>query len=71
MERITAGHGLPALQVLKFDGSPEVYLLFRQGFHQLVETKVLDEQTKMACLLQFLEGHVLHAVQRYEAFLVG
>ncbi|XP_068691584.1 uncharacterized protein [Montipora foliosa] len=67
MERITAGHGLPPLQVLKFDGSPEVYPLFRQRFYQLVETKALDEQTKMARLLQFLGGPALHAVQRYEA----
>ncbi|XP_068750831.1 uncharacterized protein [Montipora capricornis] len=67
MERITAGHGLPPLQVLKFDGSPEVYPLFRQRFYQLIETKALDEQTKMAHLLQFLEGPALHAVQRYEA----
>ena len=67
MERITAGHGLPPLQVLKFDGSPKVYPLFRERFHQLVETKAFDEQTKMARLLQFLEGPALLAVQRYEA----
>ena len=54
MERISAGHGLPPLQVLKFDFSPEVYPLFRQRFYQLVKAKSLDEQTTMACLLQFL-----------------
>ena len=67
MERITAGHGLPHLHVLKFDGSPEVYPLFRQRFYQLVETKALDELTKMARLLRFLKGPALHAVQRYDA----
>lgn len=51
MERITAGHGLPPLQILKIDGSPEVYPLFIQRFYQLAETKALDEQTKMAHLL--------------------
>ena len=67
MERITAGLGLPPLQVLKFDGSLEVYPLFKQRFYQLVETKALGEQTKMACLLQFLEGPALHAGKRHEA----
>ena len=32
----------------------------------MVESKALDEQTKMARLLQFLEGPALRAVQRYE-----
>ncbi|XP_068671186.1 uncharacterized protein [Montipora foliosa] len=55
------------LQVLKFNGSPERYPLFRQRFHQMIESKALDEQTKMARLMQFLEGPALRAVQRYEA----
>ena len=59
IERISADQGLPPLQVLKFDGSPERYPLFRQRFHQMVESKALDEQTKMARLLQFLEGPAL------------
>ena len=33
----------------------------------MVESKALDEQTKMARLLQFLEGPALRAAQRYEA----
>ena len=33
----------------------------------MAESKALDEQTKMARLLQFLEGPALGAVQRYEA----
>ena len=33
----------------------------------MVDSKALDELTKMARLLQFLEGHALRAVQRYEA----
>ena len=71
IERISADQGLPPLQVLKFDGSPERYPLFRQRFHQMVESKALDEQTKMARLLQFLEGPALRAVQRYEALPGG
>ena len=71
IERISADQGLPPLQVLKFDGSPERYPLFRQRFHQMVELKALDEQTKMARLLQFLEGPALRAVQRYEALPGG
>jgi len=54
MEKMNADHGLPALQVVKFDGSPENYPMFRQRFHQMVESKALNELTKMARLLQFL-----------------
>ena len=71
MEKMSANHDLPSLQVLKFNGSPERYPLFRQRFHQMVESKSLDEQTKMARLLQFLEGPALRAVQRYEAVSGG
>jgi len=67
MEKMNADHGLPALQVVKFDASPENYLMFRQRFHQMVESKALDKPTKMARLLQFLEGPALLAVQRYES----
>ena len=67
LEKMSANQGLPPLQVLKFNGSPERYPLFRQRFHQIVESKALDEQTKMARLLQLLEGPALRAVQRYEA----
>jgi len=64
MEKMNADHGLPALQVVKFDSSPENYPIFRQRFHQMVESRALDEPTKMARLLQFLEGPALLAVQR-------
>ena len=37
----------------------------------MVESKALDGQTKMARLLQFLEGPAFKAVQRYEAFPGG
>jgi len=67
MEKMNADHGLLALQVVKFDGSPENYPMFPQRFHQMVESKALDEPTKMARLLQFLEGPALLAVQRYES----
>ena len=30
MEKINADHGLPALQVVEFDGSPENFAMFRQ-----------------------------------------
>ena len=64
---MNADHGLPALQVVKFDESPENYPVFRQRFHLMVESKALDEPTKMARLLQFLEGPALLAVRRYES----
>ena len=67
IEIISADQGLPPLQALKFDGSPERYRLFRQRFHQMVESKALNEHTKMDRLLQFVEGPALRAVQRYEA----
>ena len=67
MEKVSANQSLPPLQVLKFNGSPERYPLFKQRFHQMGESKALDEQTKMARLLQFLEGPALRAVQRYDA----
>ena len=49
-------HGLPALKIVKFHGSPENYPMFRQSFYQMAESKALDELTKVARLLQFLEG---------------
>ena len=33
MERMNADRGLPVMQVLKFDGSPENYPVFRQDRH--------------------------------------
>ena len=66
MERMSASHDLPHVQVQKFDGSPEQYPTFRQRFKQMVETKPLDDAVKMTRLLQFLEGPALIAVQRYE-----
>ena len=62
MEKMNADRGLPAMQVLKFDGSPENYPGFNQRFHQMVDSKALDEPTKMARLIQFLEGPVSCAV---------
>ena len=50
MEKMNADHGLPALQVVKFDGSPENYLMFHERFRQMVESKALDEPTRMARL---------------------
>ena len=64
MEKINADHGLPALQVFKFDGSSENYPMFRQRFHQMAESKALDEPMKVTRLLQFLEGLALLAVHR-------
>ena len=66
-----ADHGIPAMQVLKFDGSPEKYPVFSRRFDQIVGSKALDEPTKMARLIQFLEGPVLLAVQRYESIPGG
>ena len=68
---MNAGHGLPALQVVEFDGYPENYPMFRQRFRQIVKSKALDETTKMARLLQFLDGPALLAVQRYESVPSG
>ena len=62
IEKINADGGLPAMQVLKFDGSPKNYPVFRKRFHQMVDSKALDEPTKMARLIQFLEGPALLAV---------
>ena len=69
MERISASHDLPEVQ--KFDGSPQQYPSFRQRFDQLVEAKPLDDAVKTTRLLQFLEGPVLLAVQRYETLPGG
>ena len=41
--------------------------MFSRRFNQLVGSKALDEPTKMARLIQFLEGPGLLAVQRYES----
>ena len=67
MEKMNADHGLPALQVVKFDGSPENYPMFRQRFRQMVESKALDEPTKIALLLRFLDGPAVLAMERYES----
>ena len=67
MEKMNADRGLPVMQVLKFDGSPENYPVFRQRFHHMVDSKALDERTNIARLIQFLEGPALLAAQRYES----
>ena len=59
------------MRVQKFNGSPQQYPSFRQRFKQLVEAKPLDDAVKMTRLLQFLEGPVLLAVQRYETLPGG
>ena len=64
---MNADRGLPVMQVLKFDGSPENYPVFRQRFHHMVDSKALDERTNIARLIQFLEGPALLAAQRYES----
>ena len=46
MEKMNADRSLPAMQVLKFDGSPKNYPVFRRRFHQMVDSKALDEPTK-------------------------
>ena len=71
MEKMNADRSLPAMQVLKFDGSPKNYSVFRCRFHQMVDSKALDKPTKMARLIQFLEGPPLLAVQRYESVTGG
>lgn len=71
MDKISVSHNLPSVQVLKFDGSPDKYLGFRQRFKQLVGSRPLDDAVKMTRLLQFLEGPALTAVQRYETIPGG
>ena len=68
MDKINADHDLSALQVFSFDGLPGNYPMFRKRFlsHQMMESKTLEEPTKMARLLPFLDGLVLLSVQRYE-----
>ena len=39
MEKMNADRGLPAMQVLNFDGSPENYPLFRQRIHHMLDSK--------------------------------
>ena len=67
MEKISMSQDLPAIQIQKFDGSPERFPVFRQRFYQTVESKPLDEPAKMTRLLQFLEGPALKTVQRYKS----
>ena len=43
MEKMNADHGLPVMQVLKFDGSPEKYPVFSTRFNRMVGSKALDE----------------------------
>lgn len=71
MDKMSATRDLPAVSVMKFDGSPEKYPAFRLRFKQLVESKPLDDTVKMTRLLQFLEGPALTAVQRYETIPGG
>ena len=67
LEKMNADRGLPVMQVLKFDGSPENHPVFRQRFHHMVDSKALDERTNIARLIQFLEGPALLTAQRYES----
>jgi hypothetical protein len=71
IEKIGISHDFPAIQVIKFDGSPQNFPVFRQRFKQMVLSKPLDESTKMSRLLQLLEGAPLNAVRRYETLPDG
>lgn len=71
IDKMSATRDLPAVKVLKFDGSPEKYPAFLLRFQQLIESKPLDDTVKMTRLLQFLEGPALAAVQRYETIPGG
>ena len=73
MAKINADHCLTAVQVFSFDGLPGNYPMFRQRLlnHQMMESKTLEEPTKMTRLLQFLEGVVLLSMQRYESVPEG
>ena len=67
MEKMNADHGLPAMQVLKFEGSHEKYPVFSRRFNQMVGSKALDAPTKMAWLIQFLERRRSHQRSCYSA----
>ena len=54
MEKMNTDCGLPAMQVLKFDGLPESYPVFHLSFHQMVDSRALDEPMKMAHLIQLI-----------------
>ena len=71
IDRMSTTSDLPHVKVVRFDGSPEKYLTFRQRFKQLVETKPLDDAIIMTRLLQFLDGPALAAVQHYETIPGG
>ena len=62
MQKMSADHGLSAMQFVRFNSSPETYPVFRLRFHQIVDSKALAKPTKMARLLQFLEGPAIRAV---------
>ena len=71
MEKIGFSHDLPAIEIRKFDGSPQHFPVFCHLFEQMINSKPVDESVKMSRLLQLLEGPPLEAVRRYEAVTGG
>jgi hypothetical protein len=71
IEKIGISHDFPTIQIMKFDGSPQNFPVFRKTFEQLVLSKPLNEWTKMSRLLQLLDGAPLNAVKRYETIPGG
>ena len=59
IEKIGIPHDFPTIQIQKFNGSPQNFPVFRQRFEQMIQSKPLDESTKMSRLLQLLEGALM------------
>ena len=63
MEKTGISHDLPAVEIQKFDGSPQSFPIFRQRFYHMIQSKPIDEDVAP---FSVLEGPPLEAVKRYE-----
>ena len=63
MEKTGISHDLPAVEIQKFDGSPQSFPIFRRRFYHMIQSKPIDEDVAP---FSVLEGPPLEAVKRYE-----
>ena len=71
-QRLAYNQTLPPIQFQRFSGTPAEFPLFKQRFNRIVMLREdMDDDDKMARLLQFLDGEAKQVVSGLETFTGG
>jgi hypothetical protein len=61
----------PPIEITEFTGDPKDYLRFVTQFRDQVLSQLIQESKKLSSLVQYLDGKVKEAVERYEGMGSG